>query len=638
MPDADDRPTLEPRNGATADPAAGRRRRGADHRLLAGCLLTVAVASLLASLIQRSGGRVQVVGLTIPTQNGQWLAADLFRPRSATAENPAPLVVVVPGFQRSKESQANLSLELARRGIVVIAIDPYAQGDSSSSMSLQAATTEGYGMFAVVDYAADTGNLNYVDRRRIGATGHSAGGNAAIRGASHFGRESERTGRPSKLHSVYVSGYVLTLTDKVLKPVRSNVGMSYAFYDEGSYRNELKNADMRRAPEALRLVRSGLEAGRAAELAEVEIGRYYGDAATGTLRVVHNERVLHPFQPYSVEATANQIEFFTRVFGLEPGIAGRDQVWFWKELLCLVAVVAAFVALIPLARLLLAHIPCFQGLVHPLPPPQPRPQGRGKALYWTLFAVGALIACFSYIPMTELSQKLFVAASGRGQTWFFPQRMNNGVMLWALFNGLVGFLLFHLGQRFNGGRQAVGREAWGARTNGRELGRTLVLAATLAFAFFLLVFAVYYFLHVDLRVLFVGVRPFRPVFLVLLLMYAPMFLPFFVSNSLRVNGTMRLAGEPEWRSMLLAGIANSLGLLFIVVVQYATFALTGTVHWTEGWLYVNLLFAVVPIMFVLPYFHRYFFRMTGRIYLGPATMCLIFIMILLSNTVCYIPL
>jgi len=27
---------------------------------------------------------------------------------------------------------------------------------------------------------------------------------------------------------------------------------------------------------------------------------------------------------------------------------------------------------------------------------------------------------------------------------------------------------------------------------------------------------------------------------------------------------------------------------------------TGTVYWTDGWLYVNLLFAVVPMMFVLP--------------------------------------
>jgi hypothetical protein len=32
-----------------------------------------------------------------------------------------------------------------------------------------------------------------------------------------------------------------------------------------------------------------------------------------------------------------------------------------------------------------------------------------------------------------------------------------------------------------------------------------------------------------------------------------------------------------------------------------------------------------------------FFRLTGRIYLGPLTMVLIFITVLLSNTVCYLP-
>ena len=66
------------------------------------------------------------------------------------------------------------------------------------------------------------------------------------------GRQAQARGEPSKLHSVYVSGYVLTLQDDVLSDVRSNVGVAYALYDEGAYRNELENGDMRVAPEALR--------------------------------------------------------------------------------------------------------------------------------------------------------------------------------------------------------------------------------------------------------------------------------------------------------------------------------------------------------------------------------------------------
>ena len=605
------------------------------RRLLLISLLVVILASLLASIIQSSGGRVHVQDIKIPTHNGQWVVADLYKPDSATAENPAPLVVAVPGFQRSKEALANIAIELSRRGIVVILIDPYAQGFSSASMSRIAATTEGYGMFAVVDYAAGTPNLNYVDKSRIGATGHSAGGNAAIRGASYFGKQASATGQASKLHSVYVSGYVLTLRDDVLEHVRSNVGVAYAFYDEGAYRNELRNGDMRYAPEALRAVNSGLRQG--ARIDEVELGRYYGDADQRTLRVVHNERILHPFQPYIKEATANQIEFFERVFELNSGYSTYDQVWHWKELLGLISLIAALVALVPMGRLLL-EIPYFKPLVHPLPPALSKPRGRGLMLFWGMFVIGALIACFTYIPMAELSQKLFKAASTRQQTWFFPQRMNNAVMLWAVLNGSIGYLMFWLSYRFFGKKHGVVPEMWGARTNRMELWRTFLLAMALFLFFFMTLFVVYYFLHVDYRFLFMGVRTFQPPLLVLLAMYVPFFFIFLLSNSLRINGAMRFKDEAEWKSMLIGGLANSLGLMLIVVVQYVTFMVTGTVYWTDGWLYVNLLFAVVPMMFVLPYFNRYFFRMTGRIYLGPMTTGLVFIMILISNTVIYIPL
>ena len=556
-------------------------RLAASRRLLAACLVVIFVASWLASLVQTSFGHVRVTEIRLPTQNGQWIVADLFRPLTATAETPAPLVVVVPGFQRAKETQANISLELARRGMVVIALDPYSQGSSSSSTNPRSATNEGYGMFAVVNYAAETDNLNYIDKTRIGVTGHSAGGNAAIQAASYFGAESLKSKTPSKVHSVFVSGYVLTFTEKILRPVRSNVGISYA---------------------------------------------------------LHNPPVLHPFQPYSPADVADQIAYFQNVFGLGKSVPPADQVWPWKEIFSLAALVAAFVSLVPLAHLLLAHVSFFHGLIHPVSPAPAAPSGRGRIIFWTFFLTGALIACFSYIPFCELSQKLFTEASGREQTWFFPQRMNNAVVLWAFCNGLIGFTLFYLGYRLHGRAAGASPAAWGVATTPRELFRTAVLAAVLWSAFFLTLFVVYAVFHVDYRFLFLGARVFQPALLILVPMYAPFFFVFFLSNSLRVNAGMRFANQPEWRSLLLAGLGNSLGLIFILAAQYLTFALTGTVRWTESWLYVNLLFALVPMMFILPYFNRAFFRLTGRIYLGPLTTCLVFIMILLSNTVCYLPL
>ena len=40
---------------------------------------------------------------------------------------------------------------------------------------------------------------------------------------------------------------------------------------------------------------------------------------------------------------------------------------------------------------------------------------------------------------------------------------------------------------------------------------------------------------------------------------------------------MRFKDQPEWLSMLIAGFANSLGLMLIIIIQYFAFFKTGTV-------------------------------------------------------------
>ena len=180
-------------------------------------ILLIFIVSFFASKVQNSWGSVNIQQIKIPTENGQWVVADLFKPLSATKDNPAPVVIVIPGFQRSKETLSNISIELSRRGMVVISIDPYAQGGSSSSMQRRAATKEGYGMFAIVEYISNTDNLNYIDKSKIGVTGHSAGGLAAIRGAQYFGNQAKGITSYSKIHSAYVSGMLRMGFEKASK-------------------------------------------------------------------------------------------------------------------------------------------------------------------------------------------------------------------------------------------------------------------------------------------------------------------------------------------------------------------------------------------------------------------------------------
>ena len=601
------------------------------------CLIVLIISSFLASIVQTNFGKVDITLERLDTANSQYIYYDLYKPKTATVENKAPFIAIIPGFQRSKEALSNIAIELSRRGYVVGLIDPYAQGLSSSSLSRRAATTEGYGMFALIDHIYESDQYDFINKELLGTTGHSMGGNAAIRGANFFGKRAKRTNERSRLHSVYVSGYVLTLTDNVLKDVKSNVGVSYALYDEGAFRNDLKGwkaADMKIAPESLRTVNSILRLENI--VSEVELGKYYGDLQNNTLRVIFNEKLLHPFQPYNAEATANQLSYFDYVFTEPIPLDNYNQIWQWKELFTLINMIVGFVLIIPLTRNLL-QIKFFSSIVKPVPPALPKQSQQGKIVFWSVFVIGATIACVTFIPMVDIAKVLFPEAANRELTWFFPQRMNNSVMLWAVLNGSVGFILFFLSYFLFGKKHGATMSSWGANVSFSDLARTFLLGILVFLIYYIILYSIYFLFHIDYRFWFMGVRIFQPEMLLVLAMYFPFFFIFFFSNSLRVNGAMRFEGQTEAISRLIAGFANSAGLFLIIIIQYTVFAATGTVYWTTNWLSVNLLFGIVPIMFILPYFNRIFFQMTGRIYLGPIITCLIFIMILTTNTVIYLP-
>ena len=607
------------------------------NKLFLYCLVVIIVSSFFASLIQTSFGKVDVKLMNLKTPDGQNLVYDLYKPSIATENDKQPFIVVVPGFQRSKEALSNIAIELSRRGYVVALIDPYAQGMSSSSLSRLAATTQGYGMFALVDYAYAE-NFSFVDINKIGSTGHSMGGNAAIRGADYFGKEAIKSGKKSKLDSVYISGYVLTLRENILRDSKSNMGVSYALYDEGAFRNDLQGWDagnMKIAPESLRTVNSVLPKDK--KVTEVELGKYYGERSNNTLRVIFNEELLHPFQPYNKEATKNQLDYFDKVFGAPISINSKNQIWQYKEFFTLINMIVSLLMLIPIAKLFLS-LNFYKDIVKDIPASLPEQTSKSKMIFWSVFFLSALIACISFIPMVDVAKILFYESANRELTWFFPQRMNNSVMLWAAFNGSIGLVIFFISYYFFGRHHGVNTNSWGLQINKVELFKTIMLGLSIFICYYLILYFVYFLFHVDYRFWFMGVRIFQPEMLLVLVMYFPLFFIFFFSNSLRVNGAMRFKNQSEWKSRLIAGFANSLGLMMIIIIQYVTFAWTGTVFWTTNWLSVNLLFGIVPMMFILPYFNRIFFQLTGRVYLGPIVTCLIFIMILSTNTVVYLPL
>ena len=134
-----------------------------------------------------------------------------------------------------------------------------------------------------------------------------------MRAAQYFGKLAKKNNTKARFHSVFVSGMLrMGFKEKDLKNVESNVGVSYALYDEGAWQNELKHGSLENAPEILRLI--NLHSEKENKINKVEMGKYYGSLNNNSATIIFNEKLLHPFQPYAKEAISNQISYFLDVF------------------------------------------------------------------------------------------------------------------------------------------------------------------------------------------------------------------------------------------------------------------------------------------------------------------------------------
>ncbi|MFU8793737.1 MAG: alpha/beta hydrolase family protein [Acholeplasmataceae bacterium] len=632
-------------------------------------VLIIMIASLFASLIHSDWGNVDIETVYFEARDNQIVAYDLYRPQSVTEDHKAPLIIVIAGFQRTRETQAHVALELARRGFVVINIDPYSQGDSTSSQGLQGravATVEGYGAFDIIDYVYDNEDVYpFVDKDRIGVTGHSAGGNAAYHAAVHFGKRAVDNNGVSKVHSVYISGYVLSITSNISFS-KSNMGMDYALYDEGAFRNSANlsapegynKADMRWSIESHTFVNSGLEQQGLPTIGlseEIQIGRIYGNPNLRNMRQVFNTPTIHAFQPYSSEANKNNISFFEIAMDYRSStITTSDQVWQIKEVLTTISLVASLAMIVPVASLLY-RIPFFKSsMIKPIISTKKRTKGE-ILNFIIIFLLTAGFAALTYLPAAKLSLTLFPEASSSVNTWFFPQRMTNAVAVWAVISGLFAMLVFMASRAINLTIKHKQTQSpidlkeevrhWGILPGWKNFGKTVLLGLSVVTIYFGLLMIVYGLFKVDYRFIFVmAARRINTKVLLQILIYFPVFFIFYFSNSIRVNAGQMHGHANEKMKLLIAGLTNIAGLFVILLIQYISFINTGTIAFTElpdsttQWLYVNILFTLIPIIFLMPFFNRWFYKLSGNTYLGPIIICFIFVMMSINNSVAYIPL
>lgn len=600
-------------------------------------------------------------------------AVTMYVPNTATEENPAPVVFVLPGFTRTKATMAQYCIELSRRGAVVFTLDPGAQGSTTAN-----STAGANGVEYLVQYVYNNSDdFKFCDKTRFGAIGHSAGGGNVITLAADMAGDSYQN---SIIKAVYNSGYIKISAANKFAKLNCNAAMSYAYYDEGAFRYQTDTT----AVEVISKRFINEVAGSAETYDTVEWDKDYGDMTNGTYRVVHRELINHCFEMYDALSIANTIDFFNRSLAMGSGLSNDSQIWFGKEFFNGLSLAAAFTFILALCGVLMntpffatlknggkakaaegagAEVAAVQTEVQPLVTPVSNSIAH-KVILWSTMILTAIIACLDYIPLANLSIEVFpVSNLASVFTYVFPARMINAILLWALINGAIGLVIFFATTALENLYEYIVFKAKGTtphydwskfeaikiRGNGWKnvlfnVLKTLLLPVIFFGSFYFLVQLTYWCFHQDFRFMLVSAAPLNARMFVTMLEYAPIIFVFYISNSIRVNCSIGREGWKEWKVMLVGALANSLGLAFILLINYVCYFVTGTPfygYWgnnNEVWLFVNMVFGLVVMMFLLPIFNRIFYKQTGNVWVGAITCCLIFIMMTISASVSYIPL
>ncbi|MEG0941021.1 MAG: hypothetical protein RSE64_03915 [Oscillospiraceae bacterium] len=628
------------------------KNRPKSVRVLCIALILILIGSIGAMLLQTNGYSVKVQDITLVTESQQTLHALAFIPKTATADNKVPVVITSHGWLNSAEVQDAASIELARRGIMVIAMDAYNHGLSSSVLDDQITSSDetGQGMYALVEYAA-SGIMDFVDTDRIGVMGHSMGGRAAKNTAIHFSNlyneaiaaaeaaDSDGGAEITAAEQAYADSQMKicaalptgqspgSLAD--WSAIRCNMGFLYGLLEEGGYGSSTGTANLiGSSTEALSMVNS-VDPG----VTSVEEGKFYGNKDDGTLRVLYQPNVTHPLIHFNPASTSDVIEFFTYCFDVETTLGTGNQIFLIKECFNLVAMIGLFMLLVPLCSLLL-RIPAFADLKGVEGPRVPALDGKRKKVFWIGWILGGVASFVTAVIATVAVPSLGSTAHGFSMVnWtFFASPTMNTVAVWTLLSAIWSYIWFFINYKKDKAAGIRGEETIGLKITGKQFWKSVALAATIIGLVYIVVWFCKWAFNTDFRFWTPAVKTFDVAHLFYFIQYLPIFFAFYLVNSLMVNGACRFEGMNEKKNLFILAIGNILGLTLLWALQYGKLLITGTVIWGAGWINVLVIAFCVWQLFLAPYFLRAFYKLTGKNWVGALVVSGMYVLCGIMNT------
>lgn len=676
---------------------------------LAVCLIVIFLSSMIASGIQSDGWKVEVTDLRDATnagtitvtsydeetdQNvttekkvaGKVVSGILFKPDTATAENPAPAVVFTHGYLNNREMQLQNAIELARRGFVVLAVDREGHGnyDNATNTGALMATNGLY------DSAKYLYNLDYVDKDKIGISGHSMGGftTSAVLKADN----AEKGGL-----GIISAGLIQSYASNPDAASDVSVGFLKSVDDEFFYTTNENGGTISREWLSTKTAKGYVGIAKDSEGDVVNGGIYVkgvltevagGEAAPGAFRAIYEVPGIHPQVHYSVDGAEAVINFFYTAFGTPEGrdyIEESNQTWWVKEMFSFIGMIALFVCIFPLVSLLLTT-PFFRSLaakkkeaaVAPAPAAEPATYSEAEAqvacdsaetkvsaspapvaaavlpaidepkplkgiwknlTYW-LGAVAIMLFSGFIIKdiCTEYGDYVFP------NTQLYPQDTTNWVAIWAVvvalfslavicFIWLANTVFYRIRYKENAA-QYIENPFAAAKINGGFVSvlKSFLLAAVVVFFLYLITFINWSAWVVDFRIWTLAVKVFNVGdMLPTMVRYAVFFGIFFTVSAL-FNETYRVKNIPDWATTLINVFFNVFGVILVVAIQYGEFGATGVMWQPEMNLGYIVIIPMIGVLAVATVISRRMAAKTGNMWLGAFINTMLFTIITCANT------
>ncbi len=537
---------------------------------LAIALVLILVGGILSNAIDTEFGAVKTQRIYLVDNEAYTVTANLFIPKSATAESPAPAMIICPGGDCPSDIGSPWTTELARRGYVVALIDYTGCGDTEANPAAQYWTNYGaMEMDTVYDYLAA---LPFVDEDQIGCGGHSMGSLYSYRLALK---------RPVSL----------VISDVVywdeLPDYNFNFVQISGTHDEGLLMDYKDISEICEDPLFLGLF--GVD--------RIEPGKLYGSFADRTARILYLLNQTHQDDMISGQFIRTMVGATMDSMNAPNPIPSNNLVYGWKVVALALAIIGLVMMLFSLADILIDS-----SLFSDLKLKTPKtlagfaPKTKG---WWICAAVITLIPLIAFFPGTAAGNKM--ASNSLFQLGTTP----NGFMVWTLY-AAVGLLVFFLVYHFRFGKKlGCNAASYGFATSdegGFRFGyifKSAVLALILFMSAYYVLLLLFRYANTDLHIWTNSLRPLNGTRSQTMPWYTLAMLPYFTLFMLAGNA-LQFGDDPEngkgrGKAVLCGALVGLVGMILLYIFYEVTLR-TNRPFYTANFavFYMDLLSNVLP--------------------------------------------